>query len=159
MITTSMTRVQNTFLFGRILLLALPVFAGCGFGHRKNIERVLQQDAALNAEIAEEAGLLDVAWDQSGVVGRYVSGLRRIDLRGCPDDFQDAFRKHIEAWAAYESVARSYGGVSGFVKGFLSGGLAVLGAYSEGDAAQKEIETTWQEVLRIAGEYHAKIPE
>lgn len=126
---------------------------------RSSIERVLREDAALHAEISREVGVLDVVWDQSEATGRYVSGLRKIDLQGCPPEFQDAFRNHIQAWAAYERTARSYGGFSGFIKGFLTGGLAVIGAASEADAAQREIASTWDEVLRIAGKYHATIPE
>jgi hypothetical protein len=155
----TMWLVGATLMFVVGIITVVLIVTGFGTGYRNNIERVLREDAALSAQIAQDVGVLEVAWDQSAVVGKYVSGIRQINLRGCPQDFQDAFRNHIQAWAAYERTARSYGGINGFIKGFLTNGLAAIDAYSEGDAAQREIELTWHEVLRIAAEYHAKTPQ
>jgi len=124
-----------------------------------HIRRVLQEHAVLEAHFAEKAGTWGFIWDQSESVGHYVSGLRQIDLKRCPEDFQEAFRNDIQACAMYQEVARSYGGVNGMVKGFLTAGLAAIDAYSSGEASLQEIHLTWNEVLRIAGKYHAIVSE
>jgi hypothetical protein len=126
--------------------------------YRHSISRVLQDDKQISVSIAQEAGFLDVAWDQSGIVGKAVEKLRWVDLSGCPSEFKDAFRAHIAAWAKYEQIAKRYGGFRGFMKGFFTGGGTVFDAASEGGAAQDEIQRTWREVLRIAKQYNADIP-
>ena len=142
--------------FGGGWILLLLIGAGAWFFfiqpnmHNDAIKKVLEADRSLHSSISAEAGLKDVAWDQSGITSRYVQALRAIDLSGCPEDFRDAFKAHIQAWAGYEKVARSYGGFRGFFKGFFTGGGSAVAAVSEGADAQAEIESTWREVERIA---------
>ena len=63
-------------------------------------------------------------WDASGVVAQYVAGLRAIDLRGCPSDFQKAYLRHIQAWESLQNQMASNQGLSGFLKGFFTLGLS-----------------------------------
>jgi hypothetical protein len=150
-----------------ILAVVVVSVLGCGAflyfvwsgAQKTSIERVLKEDRAVSHAIFQEAGLLDVAWDQSGIVGKYVQQMQGIDLGGCPSEFQDAFRKHIMAWKKYENVAKRYGGFRGFIKGFLSRGALIGDATSEGGAAQAEIQQTWEDVLQVARKHGAEIPK
>ena len=80
-----------------ILLIGTPAwfFLVQPQNHKNNIEKVLQADKSLNARTNSEAGLLELALDPSTVMGRYVAGLRAIDLSGCPEEFRTEFKAHI----------------------------------------------------------------
>ena len=127
---------------------------------QRTIERVLAADKGLYERLAAEATLLDVAWDKSGITGRYYVGLQKIDLSGCPDDFQAAFREHIRAWLGYAEFAARYGGFRGFFRGFFSPNPlgTVVTAASEASEAEQKIRSTWDEVTRLARKYGAKVP-
>ncbi len=85
--------------------------------------------------------------------------MRRIDLSGCPPDFQKAFRDHIQAWAEMESLTLTNSGFNIVFKSALTFGAAAGDAYFRIDSAEQRITSTWHEVLRIAGQYGAEIPE
>jgi len=120
---------------------------------RQSIQRVLATDKAIHAQIQQQMGIGDKLWDQSESVGKYVTAMRQIDLSGCPDDFRDAFQRHTSAWGEFESVARQYGGWSGFFKGFLTGftqGAVPNNQSADTAQAQRAIKETWEQVLRTA---------
>lgn len=120
---------------------------------RQNIQRVLATDKDIHGQIQQKMGLGDHLWDKSESVGKYVSAMRQIDLSGCPDDFRDAFQRHISAWSEFEGVTREYGGWSGFFKGFISGftqGAIPNNERADLAQAQRSIKETWEQVMRVA---------
>ena len=122
-------------------------------GERQNIQRVLATDKNIHGQIQQQMGLGDQLWDKSESVGKYVSAMRQIDLSGCPDDFREAFQRHISAWSEFEGVTHEYGGWSGFFKGFISGftqGAVPNNERADSAQAQRSIRETWEQVLRVA---------
>ena len=132
------------------IFAAIAVWSLVRPSESSSIQRVLAHDKAWNEEIARHATLGDTWWDQSDVVGKIVSGMRAIDLSGCPEDFRDAYIRHISAWGAYERFAQRNGGWRGFLKGFFTGGAGVIVAYSEGSQVQDDINSSWGYVLGVA---------
>src|SRR5207248_8904839 len=63
-----------------VILIVAFSFSGGGFTGRARIESVFRADRSLTKQIASQAGLLDKYWNSSEIVGRYVQGLRAIDL-------------------------------------------------------------------------------
>jgi hypothetical protein len=118
--------------------------------YQDSIVRVLNADRESSARIAATAGFGDQYWDASPIIGRVVDGMQAIDTSGCPEDFQEAYRDHIKAWQKMQGVATRYGGMNGFVQGFLSLGTALGDAIEDGNEAQHEVTTTYQNLLQSA---------
>ena len=125
---------------------------------RSWIRAVLLTDRTVGQAVARQAGLADIAWDQSQMVGKIVEGMRQIDLSGCPDDFREAYLRHIDAWAGYQNVAESYGGWTGFIKGFFTMGAVAIPAYTESSAAQRRVKSTFDDVLASAQRHGVRPP-
>jgi hypothetical protein len=144
-------------LFGAAIILSWYFFWQPAV-ERGNIRNVLNTDHAINVAASQQASLSDVAWDQSKMVGGIVLCMRQINLSGCPDDFREAYLRHIDAWAEYQNVAESYGGWTGFIKGFVTAGASIIPAYQEGSSAQQKIRATWNDVLASA-QRHGVAPQ
>jgi len=63
------------------------------------IRNVLRQDNAASAKVAGDGKPL------AEVRERYVPMMLAIDLGGCPEEFSDAYRAHIQAWRDVDSAA------------------------------------------------------
>jgi hypothetical protein len=64
------------------------------------IKAVLDADAKIEAEAAATVGGEPKAPD-AGQAKTIVAKMKAIDLAGCPEDFRDAYLKHIDAWNRY----------------------------------------------------------
>jgi hypothetical protein len=105
---------------------------------RAAIQEVLRQDKLVGQETAQKAGILDKYWDGSSLVREVALRMDAIDLGRCPEDFQIAYKRHVSAWASLASTKASNEGLNGFLKGFFTGGLAMMPASSQYDEATKE---------------------
>lgn len=114
------------------------------------IRGVLGRDRAISQEVAQNAGFMDQYWDGSGMISGLASRMDRIDLTGCPQDFQVAYKKHMSAWAGVAMVKASNEGFNGAIKGFFTVGLSAIPAMSEMDRALKEVNSSWSEVQQAA---------
>ena len=114
------------------------------------IRGVFEQDKTLGQEIGQKIGFLDKYWDGSVLVGELAGKMNRLDLSGCPQDFQLAYKRHATAWAALANVKASNEGFQGFLKGFLTAGLSVVPAIKDMDLAMQEIRSSWLEVQQVA---------
>ena len=156
-LTTPMKK--NHIIIGIVAIILLGwYFVWRPAAERSSIRTVLVTDHAISVAASQKAGLSDIAWDQSKMVGGIVSCMRQIDLSGCPDDFREAYLRHIDAWAGYQNVAESYGGWTGFIKGFVTAGAAMIPAYQEGSAAQQRIASSWNDVLTAAQRHGVSPP-
>jgi hypothetical protein len=114
------------------------------------IREVLGRDEACAQEAAQGAGFLDQYWDGSALVSGLASRMDAIDLSGCPQDFQAAYKKHVLAWASVAQVKASNEGFSGAIKGFFTAGFSMLPAMSDMDRALGEVRSSWSEVQQAA---------
>lgn len=59
----------------------------------------------------------------------YAAALQRIDLRGCPTEFQNAFREYANAWADFGEAVERNSGAQGIIRAVMTDGLSVLDAW------------------------------
>lgn len=114
------------------------------------IKRVIHDDHVLSEHAAQRVGLLDQYWDGSTIVSELAGQMDLVDLEGCPQDFQLAYKKHVAAWASLGRVKASHEGFNGFIKGFLTSGLSAIPAFSEIERAASDVQSTWSEVQQVA---------
>ena len=114
------------------------------------IREVIRQDKAIGEEVGQKVGVVEQYWDSSPLVREIAARMDAIDLSGCPQDFQIAYKRHVFAWASMAQVKASNEGLNGFLKGFFTGGLAAIPAMSEVESAAKQIQATWLEVQETA---------
>jgi hypothetical protein len=128
----STTPAKQSSSVGPVLVVIIAIIAGwflwSNYATKQSIRRVLAEDAAIPALVMQKAGVLDKYWDSSGLVADLVSRMDRIDISGCPTDFQLAYKRHVSAWSTMARTKGSYEGWSGFLKGFFTGGIVVLPA-------------------------------
>jgi hypothetical protein len=117
---------------------------------QRAIRQVLDQDKALGQQIAQRVGVMDQFWDGSALVAEFAGRMDSVDLGGCPQDFQMAYKRHVAAWAAVARAKASNEGFNGAIKGFFTVGLSVLPAMSEVNQAMKEVQSSWSEVQQAA---------
>jgi len=67
---------------------------------------------------------MDKYYSKTHSKANYIKKMRAFDLEGCPEDFKEAYRKHLQSWESYLDVSNG--------ENFLS------------------IDSTWREVLDIA---------
>lgn len=91
------------------LIAATVLISGCNSkaDYRAAIERALSYDDAIVDKRVQEAGLWGVLFGDDKARRQYVARLRNIPLDGCPSDFVDAYKAHIDAWEANDSDAIS----------------------------------------------------
>jgi len=145
---------MNKSLLGAFIsVIAIAVIGWSIWSHnstKNSIRNVLKEDAALPELVMSNAGPLDKYWDGSMLVMDIVGRMKKIDISGCPSDFQVAYKRHIAAWEAVACVKRNYEGWNGFLKGLLSLGKSVVTTQSAYDESQRELQSTWSEVERVA---------
>jgi hypothetical protein len=105
----------------------------------------------------------------------YVNRLWKLDFHDCPDDFKQAYLRHIQAWdRKLAFYSRSTGNrdlmalvslasfAAGFPKLGLAGADGVLkdnqAAASKGGTVEDEIRESWYQVQRVAWKYDLGIP-
>ncbi len=115
----------------------------------QKISGILREDAAYGTERALETGKLETA----AVVSAYSAHSAALDIEGLPDDFQNAWLKHMNAWHAYSDFLRD---------------SEMRDAGDRRDRSDlrrlwkrniENINDTWYRVVRIAGKYGAELPE
>jgi hypothetical protein len=79
--------------------------------------------------------------------------MRQIDLRDCPDDFRDAYLKHVYAWSELVPLLQKYDGFRGGLRAFLEGLTGQFKGDVESDRIRKGIKDTFYEVERAALKY------
>lgn len=114
------------------------------------IRTVIDQDKAISQQISQRVGVLDTYWNGSSLVAEMSNRMDAIDLTGCPQDFQFAYKRHVAAWAAVARVKGGNEGLNGAIKGFFTGGLSIFPAWSELDLAMSEVSESWKQVQRAA---------
>jgi DNA-directed RNA polymerase subunit RPC12/RpoP len=65
---------------------------------QKAIEQALMYDKKIHNKRREDTGLLELLLGDNKARREYVVKLRNIPLCDCPDDFIQAYKKHIAAW-------------------------------------------------------------
>jgi len=134
-----------------------------------NIERVIAYDKSLSDATK------DTEEDMLGTVRSYVMALRRIDFSGCPDDFRQAYLKHIHAWdkmiPALEQTQlhkMESESIGAFIEGLIRGLVFDFGMLEEDkqarnaiieriQSAQEAVQNTWHKVEEIAVHYGAQV--
>jgi hypothetical protein len=146
----------RTTLRVRLLTTACVVgfLVGCSRAvpHAAPIEKVIAADIALQHAAERRMGLWEKYWDRSAIIGQYAGQIAALDLSECPADFQQAYLAHTQAWASFHRQLANNSGFNGFVKGLLLPyriGDVVL----EGENEQKQIQSTWFAVERVAQKY------
>ncbi len=120
------------------------------FAEQRAIRLVIDEDRALGHEIGQKVGIMDQYWDGSALVAELSDRMDAVDLGGCPQDFQLAYKRHVAAWGAVARVKAGNEGLNGAVKGFFTAGLAVIPAMSAAEEAMKEVQSSWSEVQQAA---------
>lgn len=159
---------RTRFSSSLLLFIAAPlaVSLGCGGSPAPSctthpdryavaIQEVFGQDKA-----AGEKCKADVKVERLAAVRAYSLALRRIDLRRCPPDFQEAFLKHRYAWEEVVPFLEKYEGFTGDLISLFELGSAIIDKYSlttdkdrEFDRIRKTITATYFEVEKIALRY------
>ena len=81
-------------------------------------------------------------------VAEYVNRSSSMDDSEFPQDFQSAWREHMQAWRDY----------SNFLQAKKSGNLDYEDFHLSEDRYISEINFTWYKVLSVADKYGAKVP-
>lgn len=154
------------------LLAAVPLamFIGCGGNQSANNKTQADQHAAAIREVlaqdkkAGEKCTEEVNGDRLAAVRTYCLTLRRIDLRRCPPDFQEAFLKHRYAWEEVIPFLEKYDGFTGDLISLFEIGSAIISNQSlttdkdrEFERIRKTISATYFEVERTALRYGVQV--
>ncbi len=110
----------------------------------KQITQVLAQDIA-NGNVRTTKRCRKPANEQAAWTQDYVNASTSIETSGLPDDFQSAWKKHMEAWRRHSNFLNSVDSTDS-------------DALEMDQFNTNEINRTWWEVLRVAGKHGAKIP-
>jgi hypothetical protein len=113
------------------------------------IEAVLRQEHDAHSLIHEESELEDLE--------NYIEAMGRIDLRQCPEDFQQAFLNHKYAWNDVSSFLSRYQDSFGALTLFLDSISGV--ALQRAEELNKTIEDTWRECEVVALRHGANTAE
>ena len=133
----------------RIVFLAFALLApASAFAQDRDQEVVVRADTP-RAEIERilNADNLDTARLSPREVSGIMSGIRR---GRAPEDFWTAYQLHVQAWANLAEVTERVQRQQ--AESTLAAGLDELAA------AETAIGTTFDEVERIARQYHARLP-
>lgn len=128
----------------------------CSAGMREKILDLLQQDKE-NGELRDfdefslydQSGFFPTLSTKSKIVSAYVERSNSLDTQGLPKDFQIAWRKHMNAWISY----------SKFLERAEKAEVSALDVQRLKQRYHSDIDTTWEEVLRIADSYDAEFSE
>ena len=137
------------------------VSRGCSVSTAQQITQLIEQDVANGEQRVSEVyySRTDSNWvvenDSMEVYAfstqNYVSSMDGLNYQNLPQDFQDAWLAHKEAWRNHSEFLNDLKDISGSEISDLKN----LPTLKQGD---KDIDRTWFEVLRIARKYNATIP-
>lgn len=106
------------------------------------------RDARLVAYLVEDEGFLSLA-EKTEIFSEYAADSAAIDDGGLPRDFQIAWRKHMDAWDDY----------SNFLQKAENAGVSVESFNRVEPLYDYDIDSTWDEVLRVGGSYGAEFSD
>jgi hypothetical protein len=109
------------------------------------VAEVLKRDRNLRVELREYVN----STRPSRTIDKYTEGLRRIDLSGCPSDFQNAFGDYI---AAVEKLGLRAGTVEGF-GGFMKALFSNENLPAKVDEDSKRVHAAWYHVEKTAEKF------
>jgi uncharacterized protein YceK len=147
-----------------VAFVALAALSGCGSAtsdSTSSVQAKRQRYAdAITAVLARDKQLSDWAVTEiekganaPAVLQLCVDEMRKIDLTGCPAEFQQAYLKHVYAWSEVPPLMRKYEGVRGFFTALLEGAAGTYDGDAEAKRIQKGIRDTLLEVETIALRY------
>ena len=97
----------------------------------------------------------------------YIEHMDSIDLSGCPDDFQNAYRTHIRAWRSFYPIVKELEEFSGgdttaayVLAGlgeFLLTGSPGLGTATIYASEMQNLETRWEAIVEDINETYAVV--
>lgn len=143
-------------------LVFMPLLGGCDWIqdgiYRSGIEKAIHEDS-----LAGHAATAD-----------HIQSMRRVDLSDCPQDFREAYSKHIHAWEEAAQVQQAKADLAKDEDAAAAAGvLATLFGtddtpWSDHEAAvqrvdqyqqkaSEDIHSTWQEVEDVARKYGVQI--
>ncbi len=102
----------------------------------------------------------------------HAEAMRRVDLSGCPQDFRDAYLKHVHAWDEKVAVHQAKAELDdqagadltmGVLAGLFGSDATPIGDHVQkeqeldrlDDVADNDIEITWRNVQDVALQYGA----
>lgn len=115
-----------------------------------HIRRVFQQDKAIAYEMENKLGFIEKFWNASAVLAEWSAKMDAVDLTGCPQEFQAAYKKHVAAWKALAYFQSNNAGLKGFLKSFATAGVLAVPIMLENDQVGKEVNATFAELKQIA---------
>jgi hypothetical protein len=118
--------------------------------HATAISVVLAKDKQLGERAKDE---IKKGSNASTVIQLCVDEMRKINLIQCPPEFQEAYLKHVYAWAELPSLVQRYEGISGTLLAFLEGAVGKYEGDAEAKRIQKGIRETFLAVETIALRY------
>jgi hypothetical protein len=94
----------------------------------------------------------DKYWDATPKVREYANAMHRIPTNGCPEDFREAYGRHVYAVHQLADTLAGASGINGAVRAWEGGrpGTAVF-------EANKKVLDTWEQVDRIARKYGVQV--
>lgn len=98
----------------------------------------------------KKMGFKEKYWNASKVLAEWSEKMDAIDLNGCPQDFQAAYKKHVAAWKALAYFQSNNAGLMGFLKSFATAGVLAVPILIENDHVGKEVNATFAELKQIA---------
>lgn len=160
-------QASQSISYGSFVLFVL-LLSSSGCSAPKPSAPVNQNDAYTAAihkvfEKDHKAGNIfksEVKSDRLAAARNYTLALRRIDLRSCPTDFQEAFLKHRYAWDELALLLEKYDGFTGDLLALFELGSAIANERSlttegdkEYDRVRRAIAASYFEVEKIALRY------
>jgi hypothetical protein len=113
---------------------------------REDISNGRLRDGQLLELIEKDVEPSDYEAQKAVLTRKYWQSSNSIETKDLPDDFVEAWQRHMRAWGKYAD--------------FLENASETSYKQCKERKYQKEISDTWEEVLRIAKEkYGAEIPE
>ena len=147
-----------------LFLLPLLAIAGCegcqNILYKAAIEKALHEDSLTGKDPSDD----------------HVAAMRKVDLSGCPQDFNVAYVKYIEAWQLAAKVQKAKAELDNEADAAAAGGiLATLFGSDEtpwSDHLQAEariaqlnldavsqIQSSWNTIGEVAAKYGAQLPQ
>ena len=94
-----------------------------------------------------------------GTIQVYTQGLRKINMTGCPLDFQMAYLEHIQAWESLMRSCASGDLLVPLLELLVLKQMPDIPDSTEERPIQNEIAQTWDRIERIALSYGVRVPE
>ena len=125
--------------------------------HAASIKKVLDLDWQAQQECFGQRGNWDDLVDPANGARQYAAALRQIGLAECPNDFVDAYVRHIQAWEKLVLELNDKAGIRGIIRSFVSGLIGDISAGTRMDEdverCRREVLDSWHQVENIARKY------